>query len=46
MKAIYVGLITDFVGEKWESKYWGISEEVDTKIIESIEDFCKTYHTF
>lgn len=38
IKAIYVGLITDYVGENWDYKYWGIENEVDIKIIESIRE--------
>ncbi len=40
IRAIYVGLITDFVGEKWDDKYWCVENEVDTKIIKSIGELC------
>jgi len=40
IRAIYIGLITDFLGERWESKYWNTENEVDKKIIESIKDLC------
>jgi purine-nucleoside phosphorylase len=40
--AIYMGLITDFVGEPWESTYWNIDNEVDVQIIESIKELCLT----
>ena len=40
IRAIYVGLITDSVGEKWKSEYWGVENEVDTRIIESIRGLC------
>jgi hypothetical protein len=40
ISAVYVGLITDFVGEKWISKYWSIPNEVDPRIIENIKDLC------
>lgn len=42
MRAIYVGLITDFVGETWDSKYWAVKNELDTEIIESINELCTT----
>ncbi len=41
IRAIYVGLITDFVCEKWESTYWNVENEVDTRIIESIKELCR-----
>jgi len=40
MRAIYIGLITDYVGEKWKSIFWGVDNEVDIKIIESIKGLC------
>lgn len=40
IKAIYVGLITDFVGETWDHKYWAVKNEMDAKIIESIYELC------
>jgi uridine phosphorylase len=36
IRAIYVGLITDYVGETWDTGYWNLDNQVDTKIIESI----------
>ncbi len=40
IKAIYTGLITDLVGEKWEGRYWGAKNEIDTKIIKHIKELC------
>ena len=40
IRAIYVGLITDYVGEDWKSTYWNADSRVDTKIIESIRELC------
>ncbi|OYD13653.1 hypothetical protein CH333_10565 [candidate division WOR-3 bacterium JGI_Cruoil_03_44_89] len=42
MRSIYIGLITDFVGEKWENTYWNknydTKDKIDSRIIETIKE--------
>lgn len=48
MRSIYIGLITDFVGEKWENTYWNKNldekNEIDVKIIEIIKELIMEKH--
>jgi len=42
IRSIYIGLITDFVGEKWENTYWdknlNAKDKIDTRIIKIIKE--------
>jgi uridine phosphorylase len=40
IKAIYLGLITDFVGKKWNNSYWSTPNNTDLKIIDYIHRLC------